>query len=81
MEITAGHGVAHGVNGAHVGLAWENGVGRNGCWSHPLNGLRQPRFARYQTHEPEGALRLILAWARPLCARSHAVQFATTGTR
>jgi hypothetical protein len=41
----------------------------------------QARFARYQTHEPEGALRLILAWARPLCARSHAVQFATTGTR
>src|SRR3954469_16005632 len=25
MEITAGHGVAHGVNGAHVGLTWENG--------------------------------------------------------
>jgi hypothetical protein len=73
MEITAGHGVAHGVNGAHVGLACENGVGRNGCWSHPLNGLKQPRFALRTGRSPG----VMMPWARPLCARSHAVQFAT----
>jgi hypothetical protein len=72
MEITAGHGVAHGVNGAHVGLTWENGVGRKGCWSHPT-GLKPDSVVT-----PEGALRVIVAWARHLCASSNAVQFLTT---
>jgi hypothetical protein len=73
MEITAGHGVAHGVNGAHVGLNWENGV--PGKWR-----LRSqdPGLRPDSVITPEGALRLILAWARPLCASSHAVSFRTT---
>jgi hypothetical protein len=72
MEITAGHGVAHGVNGAHVGLAWENGV--PGKWR-----LRRqiPGLSPIPSVSRKGALRLILAWARPLCARCHAVHSAT----
>jgi hypothetical protein len=41
MEITAGPGVALGVNGAHVGLTWENGVPGKWRLRRQDPGLRQ----------------------------------------
>jgi hypothetical protein len=35
------------------------------------------RHAPIRITEPEGALRVTIAWARPLCATRNAVQFAT----
>jgi hypothetical protein len=69
-----GIGESHGDSGASMGVSWENGVPGKWRYQRQDPGLRQHpvRFP-----EPEGALRLILAWARPLCARSHAVHFAT----
>jgi hypothetical protein len=68
MEITAGHGVAHGVNGAHVGLTCENGRAE---WA------RLTPIPQAHSDSPGRSPWLMLPWTAPLCITSHAVHSAT----